>query len=175
MATIGPDFIAAAQRAEGATFSHRHSKGAPWEPYTDAQCAQILAAMSQSPFGGKMPLMLGTAQFEIRWGTEAKSNKVAYAETGILQVNLRSENSRDVKADVAGAAPARPHAFKRAPSFIESGFGSRKEYEAALSNGMSGHEDELVPIVPAGAIAHAHWFWQEDPCTPSHTEPRTPK
>ena len=174
---VGPEFVAAAQRAGGASFWHRHSRGAPWEPYTPAQCAQILGAIAQSPVSGRMPLTLGSASFEIRWGDAATSSKMARAEFGMLQVNTRSQNSRDVKPQVGppegGAKAVAPAMFRRAPSFVESGFKSRVEYEAALKDGMRGYEDELVPLAPADAasIAHAHWYWQEDAsCIGDHHE-----
>ena len=53
-----------------------------------------------APGGGVHALTLGTAQFEICWGTQAKSRKVPYSETGILQVNARSGNTRDVKGEL---------------------------------------------------------------------------
>ena len=166
-ARVGSQFVAAAQRAGGASFWHRHSPGAQWEPYSSAQCAQILGAMAQSPDSGAMPLTLGSASFEIRWGSAATSAKVAVAEFGMLQVNTRSQNSRDVKAQVGaphgGEKAVPPAVFRRAPSFVESGFNSRVDYEAAMKEGMKGYDDELVPIAPSTAsIAHAHWYWQED-------------
>jgi len=110
--------------------------------------------MTASPTSGAHQLQLGPALFEIRWGRGG--------EFGIQQVNLRSRNTRDVKAEVA----MRPGGPKRTPSFIESGFSSRTEYEKALAQGMAGMSVAHPTGPPAKntnmSVAHAHWYWQED-------------
>ena len=146
----GPVFVQTAQRCGGAQFFHRYNRTARWEPYTEDQNAMILRAMVPSPDQGAMPLQLGPAQFEIRWGHGG--------EFGIQQVNLRSHNTRDVKAEVRG----KPSMPARAPSFIESGFSSRNEYEIALSEGFAGAIDLSSEGESTFTVAHAHWWWQED-------------
>ena len=86
-------FVAQAHEAGGASFYHRYNSMANWEPYTAAQNMMILDAMTRSPDSGSMPLQLGTAQFEIRWGSEAKSRNMSRAEFGILQVTLGKTRS----------------------------------------------------------------------------------
>ena len=95
----GPDLVRAAQRAGGAYFYHRFNSSAPWEAYTAVQNAQILHAMAASPARGVLPLQLGPHTFEIRWGPNLGAH-------GIQQVNTRSNNTRDVKAEVQGGGGA---------------------------------------------------------------------
>jgi len=146
----GATFVSTAQRCGGAQFFHRYNRHAEWEPYTEDQNAMILRAMTPSPAKGAMPLQLGPAQFEIRWGMGG--------EFGIQQVNLRSGNTRDCKAEVRG----KPSGPSRSPSFVESGFADRKEYEAALAEGLVGALDLSEGGEGGFTVAHAHWWWQED-------------
>ena len=150
----GPAFVQAAQRCGGAQFFHRYSCNAQWEPYTEDQNSMMLRAMIASPESGAMPLQLGPAQFEIRWGRGG--------EFGIQQVNLRSHNTRDVQAQVRGVPHSAP-GLARKPSFIESGFSSRSEYETALAEGFAGAVDISEGLEGGGmTVVHAHWWWQED-------------
>ena len=66
----------------------------PWSPYTDAQNKVIAAAWHKDRNGS---VLLPGTRFEVRFGTSATSAKVKHASTGILQVNLDSQNSRDVR------------------------------------------------------------------------------
>lgn len=98
---MDPRIISAASRA---TCYHRASRAAPWEPYTDPQSASILHALKAQPFGGRMPLALGTTPFEIRWGSQAFSEKwgrqpASRYGPGMLQVNMRNGNTREVKIE----------------------------------------------------------------------------
>lgn len=78
-------------------FSHTDGSG-KWEPYDASQCALIAGAMQLQPLGGCVALP--DIPFEVRWGAHATSKKMSSApETGIIQVNIKTENTRVVRKE----------------------------------------------------------------------------
>ncbi len=87
------------ERVPTKTFSHRMGPDSPWEPYPAHQCLVIEEAMRAKPSGGCVRLS-DHLPFEIRWGTKATSSRLrGIPTTRMIQVNLRSTNTRVVRAD----------------------------------------------------------------------------
>ena len=87
-----------------ASFSHQARDGT-WAPYSDEQCSLIAGAIDASPAGGVV--RLPGIPFEIRWGCRATSVHVTSPPpTGMLQVNLKNENTHYVRRDAIGARAA---------------------------------------------------------------------
>merc|ERR1712025_1380766 len=88
-----------------ARFSHRGPQG--WEGYSHQHCQVIERAMKASNGSGKVALP--GIPFEVRWGDEAVSAKLPHPPPeGIIQVNVRSQNTRVVRRDDAQPAPSQP-------------------------------------------------------------------
>merc|ERR1719399_476135 len=88
-----------------ARFSHRGPQG--WEGYSHQHCQVIERAMKASNGSGKVALP--GIPFEVRWGDEAVSAKLPHPPPeGIIQVNVRSQNTRVVRRDGATSAPSQP-------------------------------------------------------------------
>ena len=89
---------AAAAPPASARYSHRGPGG--WEAYSPEQCGAIERAMAAAPAGGRLKLDLPAGlAFEVRWGDQAESGKMKrdHCKTGIMQVNLSNENTREVR------------------------------------------------------------------------------
>ena len=94
-----------------ASFSHQARDGT-WAPYSDEQCSLIAGAIDASPAGGV--LRLPGIPFEVRWGGRATSLHVtAPPPTGMLQVNVKNENTHYVRQDAAADRGARGAAAAR--------------------------------------------------------------
>ena len=93
--------LRAAQAAGGARFYHRKNSTSIWEPYSAAQNFQILQAMTSQPTAGAYKIDVGLTQFEVRWGSQATSPSwgARPPDTGMLQVNCRNSNVREVKGE----------------------------------------------------------------------------
>ena len=88
-----------------ARFSHRGPQG--WEGYSHQHCQVIERAMKASNGSGKVALP--GIPFEVRWGDEATSAQLPHPPPeGIIQVNVRSQNTRVVRRDGATSAPSQP-------------------------------------------------------------------
>jgi hypothetical protein len=87
------------ERVPSKTFSHRMGPDSPWEQFPAHQCLVIEEAMRARPSGGSVRLS-EHLPFEIRWGTKATSSRLrCIPTTRMIQVNLRSTNTRVVRAD----------------------------------------------------------------------------
>jgi len=103
MAVAMPAPSVAMPVAAAFSFSHQAPNGT-WEPYKPEQCVLVANAMAQAPQGGRAALP--GIPFEVRWGTEACSAKWSVApDTGILQVNVKTENTRLVRKEAPQAPP----------------------------------------------------------------------
>ena len=82
-------------------YSHRAPSGA-WEPYSADQCRAIEQAVAAAPGGGTLQLHVGAGlAFELRWGSRAESGKMnlTRCKTGMMQVNLANDNTREVRKE----------------------------------------------------------------------------
>lgn len=104
-----PDFITALTTASTAKFSHRPTRTSPWEPYPPAQNDDIFRAIRSQPSGGK--LAFGNSSFELRWGSEARSGKMSSSQSGMMQVNTKTENTREVKGECDGGSLSEPQRY----------------------------------------------------------------
>ena len=87
------------ERVPSKTFSHRMGPDSPWEQFPAHQCLVIEEAMRARPSGGSVRLS-EHLPFEIRWGTKATSSRLrCIPTTRMIQVNIRSTNTRVVRAD----------------------------------------------------------------------------
>ena len=84
-----------------ASFSQREGPDAPWEPYDLLFSAQIAAAIGSSPAAGHIWCpFAGGDMFQLRWGSEACSSKMAAPPpSGMVQVNVKNENTRVARRD----------------------------------------------------------------------------
>lgn len=84
------------------TFSHK-APGDIWESYSNADNFKIASAMVNSSEGGR--IAVASNMFEVRWGNEAKSDKMPFTpSTGIIQVNMKTGNTRVVRWNDDGAS-----------------------------------------------------------------------
>lgn len=89
-----------------ATFAHLAPTGA-WEEYTAAQSSLLAAQMAATPGGGHF--VLPETPFEVRWGGEARSQRMPTPpSTGMCQVNLSNGNTRVVRRQEGRPSSGRP-------------------------------------------------------------------
>ena len=142
-----PDFITALGTAGSADFFHRHSTSAPWEPYPPDQCRDIFLAIRSSPSGGRLPL--GTSPFELRWGTEARSGKMPSSDTGMMQVNRTTENTRLVKGEpVQASATAYAHLEPRTDQWVPYTTEQNDRIGAAIRASPAGGRVKIAHDLP---------------------------
>ena len=85
-------------------YSHQSPDGR-WEAYSSVHCAFIAQAQAAAPAGGRAALP--GIPFEIRWGSQAHSSKLPTPpQTGMVQVNLNSGNTRVVRREAASSMPS---------------------------------------------------------------------
>ena len=103
------------------------------EPYSPEVCQRLQMAMATMPGGGRLTVA-SSLPFEVRWGSEATSQKLSQPPpSGIIQVNVNSQNTRIVFAK--HGASAREWSLS-APSCNEF---QTEAFEAASSDvGLSG-------------------------------------
>jgi hypothetical protein len=78
-------------------FQHQFDAASPWESYDAAANQHMSAAMASQ--GASGTVVLPGVPFEFRWGADAGASP-----TSMLQVNIKSGNSRIVRVKPAGAA-----------------------------------------------------------------------
>jgi len=145
-------------RAAEPQYEHRVA-GGPWTPYDAEQNSIIAKAHATSPNG---VCELPGTPFEVRFGTLAKSSKMASTTTGIMQVNSVSQNSREVRIRPGTDVPTPPadksvelrlqeNAIGRSPSAVVAA-----EYDVDTKTGRQMIEDGVVPIL-GNECLHPEW------------------
>ena len=81
-------------------YEYFDSRNNRWNPYDPATCAFLESAEQANP---NAIVQLQGLPFQVRFGQNARSQKMV-SSTGILQVNVNTENSRDVRR----VAPMQP-------------------------------------------------------------------
>ena len=81
-------------------YEYFDSRNNRWNPYDAATCAFLESAEQANP---NAIVQLQGLPFQVRFGQNARSQKMV-SSTGILQVNVNTENSRDVRR----VAPMQP-------------------------------------------------------------------
>ncbi len=81
-------------------YEYFDSRNNRWNPYDAATCAFLESAEQANP---NAIVQLQGLPFQVRFGQNARSQKMV-SSTGILQVNVNTENSRDVRR----VAPGQP-------------------------------------------------------------------
>ena len=77
------------------TFEHCIAGSTSWSAFSTEHSALIAAAMSVALDGA---VGLPGLPFEVRWGSQATSTRMASSTTGIMQVNTNNNNTRLVRA-----------------------------------------------------------------------------
>ena len=93
-------------------YEYFDSRNNRWNPYDAATCAFLESAEQANP---NAIVQLQGLPFQVRFGQNARSQKMV-SSTGILQVNVNTENSRDVRR----VAPMQPSS-SRVPSHTMEG------------------------------------------------------
>ena len=94
-----PAYRSAAKKRR-VSWAFSHNDGSSWEPYLDDDAQKIGSAMSATPDGGIIHLTTGP--FEVRWGSQATSERMPTPPSDIIQVNTKTGNTRIVRIDKRG-------------------------------------------------------------------------
>ena len=107
-------------------YEYFDSRNNRWNPYDAATCAFLESAEQANP---NAIVQLQGFPFQVRFGQNARSQKMV-SSTGILQVNVNTENSRDVRR----VAPMQPQQSARRTPVMCSRLGRRGRTPAWTSS-----------------------------------------